>query len=272
MSGVILAVVQHPDAARAILLAADQAARLMRAARVNVLAIRTPAIAMVPVSEGMLSFAEEDPTCALEATRLATLQRGFTAWAAARPVGAPAAEWVELDGWAEQLVDEWGERADLIVIGRPAATPSEPERRALHAALFDTNRPVLVVPPGHAAGFGARVAIAWRDDARTTQAVLAALRWLGGAEIHVLTGARAWSAPPALPPIFAEHGITAQLHVLPVASGRGFGEALLARAHEIGADAVVLGAFAHPMLRGLILGGVTKYMLSQADLPVLMRH
>lgn len=270
MSGVILTVVQQQAAAGSVLRAADQAARLMGASRINVLAIRTPAIAMVPVSEGMLSFQDDEPACATETARLDALQRHFNAWAASRPADAPSVEWVALDGWAEQLVDELGERADLIVMARPAASPTEPERRALHAALFDTNRPVLVVPPTLDGVFGKRVAIAWRDDQRTTHAVLAALRWLAGAEIHVLAGARPWSAAPVLPPIFTEHGIQAALHVLPV--GRGFGETLLAQAHAIGADLLVLGAFAHPMLRGLILGGVTRHMLANADVPVLMRH
>jgi nucleotide-binding universal stress UspA family protein len=35
---------------------------------------------------------------------------------------------------------------------------------------------------------------------------------------------------------------------------------------------LVMGAYAHSPLRELILGGVTLYMLEQADLPVLMRH
>jgi nucleotide-binding universal stress UspA family protein len=35
---------------------------------------------------------------------------------------------------------------------------------------------------------------------------------------------------------------------------------------------LVMGAYAHSPLRELILGGVTRYMLDHADLPVLMRH
>jgi nucleotide-binding universal stress UspA family protein len=38
------------------------------------------------------------------------------------------------------------------------------------------------------------------------------------------------------------------------------------------ADLIVLGAFAHPMLFGPLLGSVTKHMLANADMPVLMRY
>ncbi|MEJ0045026.1 MAG: universal stress protein [Rhodospirillales bacterium] len=274
MSGVILALLDRPAAAPNVLAAARRAAQLMGATRINVLAIRTPPIDMVTATEGFLSFPDDAEARAAETARIAELQAAFHDWASRPEATSQAAEWVELEGWTDQLVDEWGERSDLIVLQRPATKGGEPERRAVHAALFDTGRPVLVVPEeASPAGLGQRVAVAWRNDTRTTQAVLAALHWLGGAaEIHVMAGAKRWETPPALPPIFAEHSVAATLHVLPMSGQRAFGEALLARAHELDADLLVLGAFAHPMLFGPILGGVTKHMLAYADLPVLMRY
>ena len=73
------------------------------------------------------------------------------------------------------------------------------------------------------------------------------------------------------PPILAEHGIVVELHTLPVRTG-GLGAALLARAHELGADMLVLGAYQHSPLREFLLGGVTRHMLTHADLPMLLRH
>ena len=35
---------------------------------------------------------------------------------------------------------------------------------------------------------------------------------------------------------------------------------------------LVMGAYAHSPFREALLGGVTRYMLAHADLPVLMRH
>jgi hypothetical protein len=56
------------------------------------------------------------------------------------------------------------------------------------------------------------------------------------------------------------------LHALPITGHQPFGETLLRTAHQLGADMLV-----HP-IRSLILGGVTRYMLAHADLPVLMRR
>nr|WP_294516019.1 universal stress protein [uncultured Rhodopila sp.] len=50
------------------------------------------------------------------------------------------------------------------------------------------------------------------------------------------------------------------------------GEALIARAHEVGADLLVMGAYTHSRLREFLLGGATREVLAAADLPVLMHH
>jgi len=50
------------------------------------------------------------------------------------------------------------------------------------------------------------------------------------------------------------------------------GAALLAAAHRLHADLLVMGAFAHGAFRERMLGGVTQHVLAEADLPVLMRH
>ena len=129
-----------------------------------------------------------------------------------------------------------------------------------------------MVPAGSSATFGRRIGIAWRDEKRAASAVLPALRCLARAEkVHVLLGTREGAEPPVAPRILVEHGIATELDVLPL--GRGpFGASLLETAHQLGLDLLVMGAYAHSPLRELILGGVTRYMLTHADIPVLMRH
>ncbi len=144
-------------------------------------------------------------------------------------------------------------------------------------ALFGTDRPVLMMPPRRAipevdTTFGRHVAIAWRDEKQAHRAVLPALRWLAGAEqVHVLVGVRDTTHSVDVPPVLLEHELTASLHVLPIRPGP-FGQTLLDTAHRFGADLLVMGAYAHSLLRELVLGGVTRHMLAHADLPVLMRH
>jgi nucleotide-binding universal stress UspA family protein len=102
--------------------------------------------------------------------------------------------------------------------------------------------------------------------------VLSSLPFLRQAEeVFVLAGTRLGADAPGTPAILTEHGITAELHVLPIGSG-SFGSALLHEAHELGADMMVMGAYQHSPIRERLLGGVTRFALTNADLPVLMRH
>ena len=47
---------------------------------------------------------------------------------------------------------------------------------------------------------------------------------------------------------------------------------LLAAARDFEADLLCMGAYSHSRLRQLILGGVTRHVLENADIPVLMRR
>lgn len=49
-------------------------------------------------------------------------------------------------------------------------------------------------------------------------------------------------------------------------------KALLDACVADGADLLVMGAYTHSRLRQLILGGVTRYVLQEVTLPVLMAH
>ena len=51
---------------------------------------------------------------------------------------------------------------------------------------------------------------------------------------------------------------------------KSVGAGLLGAAREFGSDLLSMGAYSHSRLRQLILGGVTRHILENADLPVLM--
>ncbi len=269
MAGVILVVLDHPAAAQALLDAARQLAEQCGAARINAMVVRAPPETLISPSEEVLTEQREEYLRAMEAGRAGKVREVFDAWAATVPSGVQV-EWIDTDGIAELLVEERGRRADYIVVEQPSRSDYGTSWHALRAALFTSDRPVLLVPGGQARPFGQRVAFAWRDDERATRAILSALRaFPKAANRFVLAGTR--GADVVLPPILAEHGVTAELHALPIGGGT-FGEALLRKAHELRADVLVMGAYEHHPLRELLLGGVTRYMLSHADLPILLRH
>jgi nucleotide-binding universal stress UspA family protein len=274
MSAVILAVLERPEIADRVLAAAGCLAVLTGAGHVNGLAIRRRPIDTIMPTEQILAPEHASRIRADERHRADALKAIFNAWTGAAQQRRLAAAWSDLEGRAAEVIAEFGARTDFVVLKRPGHHDPEPDRQAIHAALFETDRPILLVPSEPSpAPFGRTVAIAWRDDGRTVKTVLAALRCLKRAErIHVLVGAREGGPRPRLPDIFDEHDIAAELHVLPITGQGVFGAALLAKAHALACDMLVMGAFARHPLRSLILGGVTRHMLAHADLPVFLRH
>ncbi|WP_135465621.1 universal stress protein [Crenalkalicoccus roseus] len=272
MRGIVLVLLERPDRADSLLAAAGRLAELLGGARIDALAVRVPPETTILPSEEVMTREHHDRIVAREQARMAALRRSFEPWALRVSAGGMPASWCEVEGLADAVVEEWGRAADVLVLPRPDEHDGPEARQAIHAALFRTDRPGLLVPPGFTGPFGRRVAIAWREDRCATRAVLSALRCrLPPEAVHVITGLRAGAPPPRIPAILEEHEVEAELHVLPIGPGV-FGEALLAKAHALGADMLVMGAYLHSPLRELVLGGVTRWMLAHADLPVLMRH
>jgi nucleotide-binding universal stress UspA family protein len=272
MSEVVLVVLRRPDAAAGLLAGAGKLALLMRQAHLNVLAVRHLVLPGALAAEALMS--EADAYLAAEQAeldRIEALRAAYDVWLGGPEAAELTSRWIEVDGSPGSVVGETGGRADIVVCARPAEA-DHLARQEFSAALFGTDRPVLVLPPCPAVTIGHRVAIAWRDEKRALRAVIPSLRWLAQAhETHVFMGLRDDTMPAALPRVFTEHGIRPELHMLRIGPGP-FGQALLDKAHELSIDLLIMGAYAHSPLRELILGGVTRYMLAHADLPVLMRH
>lgn len=262
MSDVILVIMSRTDTVTALLDAAAQLSSLIgEAARINALALHEETHAWT------LSH-ETSPA----RTGGITLRSAFETWAARVGRVAANARWYETEGITLEVIAERGARSDFVVAELPQGDDAS-ARRALRAALFGTGRPVLVVPAKQMfKPFGRRIAIAWRNDKQAARAVIPVLRWLSAADgVHVLMGLQPGAALPEMPRVFIEHGINAEVHRLPLGS-RPFGQVLLEEVHALGADLLVMGAYAHTPLRELILGGTTRHVLEHTDLPVLMRH
>jgi nucleotide-binding universal stress UspA family protein len=69
----------------------------------------------------------------------------------------------------------------------------------------------------------------------------------------------------------ALHGIEAELRDLP-REGRPIGEMLLEAAASLGARYVVMGAYGHSRVREAVLGGVTRRMMQESPVPLLLGH
>lgn len=267
MSSVVLALLSRTELAPAILAGADRLSVLLNGAQIEATALRidplSPALQVKPMK---IPYGADQEIA---------VRHVFDIWAA-KHAGADRPRWIQEEGVTESLIKTWGERGDYIVIGRLDAYAGhavhDAMRGALHASLFSSRRPILMMPPQAKPEFGKTIAVAWRDDEFSLRALLAALQLIPNPEgMHVLIGRRPENPPAKLPEVLASHNVHASLHELSIDSSR-FGAKLLAAAHHAGADLLVMGAFVHNPWHNLLFGGVTDYILAHGDIPVLMMH
>ncbi len=143
---------------------------------------------------------------------------------------------------------------------------------ALYPPVFVSQNPVLVVPPDTQPGWGRIVAIAWKNDGRALRAVQASLPILRQADwVHLIHAAAQPSDTQTIASFLHNAGIPAETHVLPL-DGVPISARILAQVHALQADLLVMGAYAHQQWQEGLRGGVTRYMLLHADIPLFMRH
>ena len=185
--------------------------------------------------------------------------------------GKVTADWLVETGSQTELVAQFGRLADLIIVTRPARVSPPP--RTIEAALRETGRPVLMLPPGPFDSIGDRIVIGWNGSKEAAQAVAAALPALREAgAVTVLTTEKRQKRKPSgndLLSYLSCHGITAAMRIMDT---RSVPEALLANARELDADLLVLGGYSRHRLREVIMGGVTRHLLAMSDIPVMMVH
>jgi len=80
-----------------------------------------------------------------------------------------------------------------------------------------------------------------------------------------------WESARAAAAHLNRHGVSASPHKIPGA-GTGIGEVILAHCDYLNADLVVAGAYGHSRLREAAIGGVSRTLLRQMIVPVLMSH
>ncbi|MEL0107295.1 MAG: universal stress protein [Rhodospirillaceae bacterium] len=181
--------------------------------------------------------------------------------------------WLEEVGREDEIVAWRGRLYDLIVMPRPGPDTDVSATMALNAALFDTGRPVLVVPPGGKDIKIDKIAIAWNGQAEAAESVAAASPLLRIATKAIVLTAESSKTPASaaqeLATYLAWQGITADTQTIQSESG-SVGAQLLKAGAEAGADIMIMGAYTHSRLRELILGGVTRHMLAEAEIPLIM--
>ncbi len=171
--------------------------------------------------------------------------------------------------------------ADLAIMTRPRDDRASDIRLdMIEGVLFHAGRPAMVVPPEWSERpLGKTVAIAWDASREATRALAEARPFLAHCDTAIVL------TVDAKPKAFG-HGEQPGLNICAHLKRRGVSvtvknvdsgdrpvsRALMEEAEAIGADLMVMGAYAHSRLREMVFGGATRDLLETARIPLLMAH
>src|SRR5260221_12505010 len=180
-------------------------------------------------------------------------------------------------GGAATLFAHIARRFDLAVVGQAQRERGASDELMVEGALFESGRPLVVVPYIQRRGLTLERVLACWDGSRTAaRAIGDAMPFLERAKAvdivivaeerksEEMTGAN-------MSAHLARHGVPASIKRM--AKGDiGIEDVLLSYAADSGADFMVMGGYGHSRLREFILGGVTRGILASMTVPVLMSH
>ena len=176
-----------------------------------------------------------------------------------------------------QIFAETARHYDLSVVGQQEPENDLPESLIAEAALFESGRPVLIVPYIQKAGIKLdRVMLCWDGSRNAARAVGDAMPLLQRAgKISVVTIDSTERRNTIRGTLIAEHLARHQLKVdlnPIVAPDSEVANVILSQAADSATDLIVMGAYGHTRFREFILGGATRDMLASMTVPVLMSH
>jgi nucleotide-binding universal stress UspA family protein len=170
--------------------------------------------------------------------------------------------------------------ADLAIIGQ--ADPEDPAGPLYlpEEATLGSGRPSLVIPYiGPAPTLGQRVTVAWSATREGARAVNDALPILARAQAVDVVTVNPSEAPfghgeepgADIALHLARHGVKVEVQRIDTRE-LDVANAILSYVADRGSDLLVMGAYGHSRLRELVLGGVTRTILREMTVPVLMAH
>lgn len=189
-------------------------------------------------------------------------------------------DWKIGEGGASELLTWVGRLHDLIVVEQTNNESDEIGFDVAEQCAIASGRPTLIIP--HQGLFpivGRRILVAWngsREAARAVQGALPFIAKAGQVDVLLGSGKQTFSSITRYPDL----NITNYLlrHTACVEPRRfdpsdaEAGAAILDEARKLGSDLLVMGAYGRSWFSEWVLGGATRHILREMDLPALMAH
>jgi nucleotide-binding universal stress UspA family protein len=194
---------------------------------------------------------------------------------AARDAGIPF-EWIDINGDDDRALTACARRHDLTILPPTMYTAGGLQPLNAGSVAMGAGGPVLIVPElGYLPTFGSKIMVAWKESRESARVLHDAMPFIAKAsEVTFLTVGR--DAEPAFDEmqrrnLMAHDCRNAQI-VVDNNDDRDTGDAIRLNAGMVGADMLVLGLYGHSRLQELLLGGVSRNLLGDVTLPILVSH
>ena len=217
----------------------------------------------------------------IPATVIETQKTAIDRFAKAAANAGVSAEPVTLKASFAGAGDQFGRiarRFDLAIIGQAEPETNAVEEVIVQAALFESGRPVIVVPYIQKAPLKLdRVMVCWDGSRAATRAIGDAMPLLeraGRVEIVVVANERGKQDEiegADMGQHLARHALNVELKRT-VIGDINVADVILSHAADVSSDFIVMGGYGHLRLREFVLGGVTRSILRTMTAPVLMSH
>jgi len=181
-------------------------------------------------------------------------------------------------GRAATLFSRIARHFDLAVVSQTDPERVLPDDLLIEAALFESGRPLVVVPYIQQEALKLdHVLACWDGSHNAARAIADSLPFLMRAKkVEVVMVARGDGKADELPGAdlgehLARHDLTVEVKRLDAAD-IDVSNVILSYAADCAADFIVMGGYGHSRLREFILGGATRGILQSMTVPVLMAH
>jgi nucleotide-binding universal stress UspA family protein len=180
-------------------------------------------------------------------------------------------------GYAAKKFAEMARRYDLSIVGQQPTDELAPEL-IVESALFESGRPVLIVPYIQTESLKLdTVLMCWDGSRAAARALADAGPFISRAKSLQLVIVEGESGKgDELPGAdIAQHLARRRLSINVKRLDRGsidVPNVILSYAADSSADLIVMGGYGHSRFREFVLGGVTRTMLASMTVPVLMSH
>ena len=167
--------------------------------------------------------------------------------------------------------------SDLVVVGHPEPN-GLPDDLSIDKLLLESSAPLLILPTAwKGKTIGNKILIGWNETREARRAVADAMPFLVAAEsVTVLVidpdeGCHQHSDNRGSDLAICVRRYGATIDLDQVASrGHSISTVLLGYAEQSASDLLVVGAYSHPRLKEVLLGGTTRTLLEKTSMPTLM--